>query len=66
MPPMSDSTPPEPIKSKTVNLRPVDQARLAALRLSTGIDNDVDIIRFALAETCRMRGVDPETTGGAS
>lgn len=45
-------------KSKSLTLRPVDQDRIAALRRSTGIDNDVDVVRFALAETCRARGVE--------
>lgn len=66
--PMSDSTQ-LGNKNKSITLRPEDQARIAALRASTGIDNDVDVIRFALAETCRIRGCDPTSdpiAGGGS
>ena len=45
-------------RGKTIMLRPVDQARIAALRADTGIDNDVDVIRLCLADACKARGLD--------
>jgi hypothetical protein len=69
MPPMQkdDAAPPVPKdKSKSLTLRPIDQARMAALRHDSGVDNDVDVIRFALAEACRSRGLEvADPTDGA-
>lgn len=55
----SDPPPPEPVaaaavKAKLVNLRPEDQERIALAMVRTGIGNETDVIRHALAKLCEQ------------
>jgi hypothetical protein len=52
-----------PNKSKVVILRPDDQDRLALAKARTGIDNETDVIRHALAKLCEQW--EPTAKGGA-
>jgi hypothetical protein len=61
----SDPPPPEPLttKAKVVNLRPEDQERIALAMARTGIGNETDVIRHALAKLCEQW--EPTAKGGA-
>lgn len=41
-------------KPKLIQLRPEDRARLDLARARTGIGNDTDVIRHALAKLCEQ------------
>lgn len=51
----SDPPPaPDERRQKLILLRPEDQERLALARARTGIDNETDVLRHALAKLCEQ------------